>query len=55
MKRELIIKLSSGQSLDWFSLSRKKRREILSRNPSLKKKIEAALAEADAEQEKGQF
>jgi hypothetical protein len=52
MKPQLIIKLSSGVQFDWFSISRKQRREFMKKVPGLKAKIDAALAELDAEKDK---
>lgn len=52
MKPKLIIQLSDGQKFDWFSLSRKQRRDFMKKVPGLKSKIDAALAELDAEKDK---
>lgn len=51
-KNKLIIKFGEDKSFDWFTLTRKQRREFLKKVPGLKQKIDAALAEIEAEKDK---
>ena len=52
MKQKLIIKLSDGTEVDWFTISRKERRNIMKKIPGLKTKIDSAIAEIEAEKDK---
>lgn len=51
-KDSIIIKLSTGEELDFYSLSRKDRKNLIKKFPQLKTKIEAAKAELLAEKDK---
>lgn len=51
-KVQIIIKFKDGGEFDVNSLSRRDRRLLFAKHPELKIKIDAALAEAEAEKDK---